>query len=324
MRSKNIAGAPTPHRRCNNSAGTIGARIFKSRGCDCRTQQSSKFWMSEGRGAQIVLFADIFLFAQNDSQMTNLQSLFIVGCGRNGTSVCAGLFRQTGLFMGDRLHPPSDANPRGYFEDAQINELNNRILLQYVPSGPLIYRGIEYRRDCPERRHAWLARISLDTEIITGPSELSAIEQWTRRAPFCYKDPRFCYVLHLWRRSIPTAKRVCVFRNPVTAVGSILHNCQTHPPLADFAISVNQAFEIWTLCYERVVQHHTSDGEWFFVDYEHLLDGRALNALERFAGLAVDRSFPNHAYNRASASFSVPPQTSRIYALLRERADACY
>ena len=155
--------------------------------------------------------------------------------------------------MGDRLHPPTDANPRGYFEDAGINELNNRILLQYVPSGPLVYRSIEYLRDCPERRHAWLARISPDTEIFAGRSEISEIELWTRRAPFCYKDTRFCYLLHLWRTSARTAKMVCVFRNPVAAAGSILHNCQTDPPLADFAISVNQAFELWTLCYERIM-----------------------------------------------------------------------
>ena len=256
--------------------------------------------------------------------MTDLQSLFIVGCGRNGTSACAGLFRQNNLFMGDRLHPPTDANPRGYFEDAGINELNNRILLQYVPSGPLVYRSIEYLRDCPERRHAWLARISPDTEIFAGPSENSEIELWTRRAPFCYKDTRFCYLLHLWRTSAPTAKMVCVFRNPVAAAGSILHNCRTHPPLADFAISVNQAFELWTLCYERIIRHHAESGEWFFVEYDDILDGRALNALESFAGHAVDRSFPDRAYNRSSASFSAPPQTSHLYALLRERAKACY
>jgi hypothetical protein len=256
--------------------------------------------------------------------MANLQSLFIVGCGRNGTSACAGLFRQSGLFMGARLHPPSDANPRGYFEDAEINELNNRILLKHVPTGPLLYQGIEYLRDCPQRRNAWLARISPDTEIDAAPSDLSTIEYWTGRAPFCYKDPRFCYLLHLWRRSASGAKMLCVFRNPIIAAKSILHNCQTHPPLADFAISVNQAFELWTLCYERVLQRHASSGEWFFVDYDHILDGRALNALESFAGHTVDRSFPDRAYNRTSATFSVPPHTSRIHALLRERAGACY
>jgi hypothetical protein len=256
--------------------------------------------------------------------MADPQSLFIVGCGRNGTSACAGLFRQNGLFMGDRLHTPSDANPRGYFEDAGINQLNDRILLRHVPASPLIYEGVEYLRDCPKGRHGWLARIGLDTEIDAGVSEFAEIEHWTGRAPFCYKDPRFCYLLHLWRRSAPTAKMICVFRNPATAVRSILHNCQTHPPLADFSISVNQAFEIWTLCYERVMQRHSMSGEWFFVDYDHILDWRALDALESFAGHAVDRSFPDHAFNRSSASFSVPAETSHTYALLKKRANACY
>jgi hypothetical protein len=256
--------------------------------------------------------------------MAYSQSLFIVGCGRNGTSACAGLFRQNGLFMGDTLHAPSDANPRGYFEDARINQLNDRILLRYVPSSPLTYQGVEYLRDCPKGRHGWLSRIALNTEIDASASEFAEIEHWTNRSPFCYKDPRFCYVLHLWRRSAPTAKMVCVFRNPVNAAKSILHNCQSHQPLANFAISVNQAFELWTLCYESVMQRHASRGEWFFVDYDHILDGRALGALESFAGHTVDRSFPDRAHNRSSGSFSVPPHTSHVYALLGRRASACY
>jgi hypothetical protein len=256
--------------------------------------------------------------------MAELPSLFIVGCGRNGTSACAGLFRQSGLFMGDRLYLPSDANPLGFFEDAGINRLNNGILSNYVPTDPEIYQGIKYQHDSPGRAHAWLARISPNTEIAAEASQLAEIERWTARAPFCYKDPRFCYLLHLWRRTALNAKMLCVFRAPVIAAKSILHVCQTHPPLADFAISVNQAFELWMLSYQHVLQRQANEGEWFFVEYDDLLNGRALDALERFAEHPIDRSFLEPTHNRSSASFKTPADVSRTYALLKERAAACY
>jgi len=250
--------------------------------------------------------------------------LFIVGCGRNGTSMCAGLFAGAGVFMGERLHGPSLANPKGYFEDPSINDLNNRILASHVPQQRVRHNGVQYLCDSPLGRHQWLARIPIDVDIAASPSELAEIETWTSRASFCFKDPRFCYVLHLWRATAPDARMICVFRNSSIAAQSILTNCQQHPPLFGFAISVDQAFELWTLTYRHVIEKHIRTGRWLFVHYDDLITGRAWPAIEKFTEVNIDASFPDRELNRATSVLPPPQQSSETFARLCELARSCY
>lgn len=248
----------------------------------------------------------------------------MVGCGRNGTSLTAGLFRSSGLFMGDHLHGPTEQNPLGYFEDAGINMLNNHILAACVPTQRIRHHGVEYAADVPGLRHRWLARVAVDVEIGATPDQQASIDEWVSRRPFCYKDTRFCYLLHLWRRNAGPVRMVCVFRSPAAAVRSILHSAHTRPVLADLAIGVNQAFEVWTLMYSHVLRRHAQMGDWFFVDYDDILSGRALGALERFSGRAIDRSFPDAALNRSRPDLEVPDAAALVWAELRRNASECY
>jgi len=52
------------------------------------------------------------------------RSAVVVGSGRSGTSLVAGVLVDTGLHPGDRLIPPSGANPTGFHEDLDVNALN--------------------------------------------------------------------------------------------------------------------------------------------------------------------------------------------------------
>jgi len=253
----------------------------------------------------------------------NRHSLFIVGCGRNGTSLTAGLFRNSGLFMGRRLHAPSPENPTGYFEDANINRLNNRIISRYVPSKGILHDGISYQCDSPGTGNGWLARIPLQRAVEATAEEEAEIRSWLQ-SPFCLKDTRFCYLLHLWRRHAPDAHMICVFRPPHVAAASILHSCFTRAGLADHAISVKQAFEIWTLMYTHVLRRHAQTGDWLFVQYADIISGRALDAIEKFAGSPVDRHFACSALNRTQPPFEAPESALSIFAELQERARNCY
>lgn len=47
--------------------------------------------------------------------------IFVVGPGRCGTSVTAGILHQAGVFMGETLFPPRVHNPKGYFEDMVVD-----------------------------------------------------------------------------------------------------------------------------------------------------------------------------------------------------------
>lgn len=64
--------------------------------------------------------------------MKNKLNCLILGSGRSGTSMLAGILHQAGYFMGDKLHKPELSNPKGFFEWMTINQINEQILAAYV------------------------------------------------------------------------------------------------------------------------------------------------------------------------------------------------
>ena len=62
-----------------------------------------------------------------------MKNIFITGSGRRGTSMLAGLFSQAGYFFGDKLYPPREANPKGFFERPEdaymelVREVNSQL-----------------------------------------------------------------------------------------------------------------------------------------------------------------------------------------------------
>ena len=54
-------------------------------------------------------------------------NIIILGSGRSGTSMVAGLFRNCGYYMGDNYILPRESNPKGFFEDSEINNIQRII-----------------------------------------------------------------------------------------------------------------------------------------------------------------------------------------------------
>jgi len=77
----------------------------------------------------------------------------------------AGLFAHTGYFMGSRPMPSRVANPRGFFEDLDVNGINEQLLASVTsrpPRGPLKLLPPMKRR--PTYSKHWLAAVPLWTE----------------------------------------------------------------------------------------------------------------------------------------------------------------
>jgi Sulfotransferase family len=240
------------------------------------------------------------------------RDLFILGCGRSGTSMVAGLFRSAGYFQGTALHEPRPSNPLGFFEDAEVNDINEALL------GPLLpdrrFEGvIEYLADAPGRGQKWLARIPLDREILSTPTDDDRIAAVLSNRPFCLKDPRFCYTLHLWRKHAPNARMICVFRHPQIVVASILKEISIMPYLENFALSVRQAFELWRLMYSHVLRHHALTGDWLFVEYNDLFQPPVLDRLADFSQAAIDRTFPVQDLARSKGISAADPAAFELY-----------
>jgi len=237
----------------------------------------------------------------------------------------AGTLAETGYHMGANLHPPRDSNPKGYQEDAGVNDVNNAILAPLVPKrywfmNRWVMRlpGIGPRRGPSER---WLAHVPPGSSIPSPPPRvLDRIAGFTRQTPFCYKDPRFCYTLPVWRPFLSNTVFVCVFRHPSATAASIVKEVRRH--LHGLAVDVEEAMEIQRLMYRHILDTHRRDGgKWLFLHYDQVLTGDGIDRLEAFTGASADRSFPDPSLRRSEPRHPLPDALADLYRDLCDLAD---
>lgn len=121
----------------------------------------------------------------------------IVGLHRGGTSAVAGVVYNLGAYMGDSLLPPSEYNPRGYFEDEKIVALHDRII------------GGNWMN--PQTYYPY----KLVREYIDAIEKFRAYDLWA------IKDPRLCYCLPGLLEIAPETRVISVYRDPWYAAHSV-------------------------------------------------------------------------------------------------------
>jgi len=231
--------------------------------------------------------------------------------------MAAGVLAKSGYFMGDHLNPANETNPKGQFEDREVNSINELLLEPIVPSRPRGLIGKILFRDRPKFGQRWLARIPLDAVVVCSSHLADKIKALTSREPFCFKDPRFSYTLPAWRPYLNNTVFICVFRDPRRVVASILKQSQTVDHLKDFRINTAQAFEVWEHMYSHILKkHYQEGGEWIFLHYEQFLDGSAFPILEEALKAKVDRCFVDRQLNRSVPVSKIPDDVYAIYVKL--------
>lgn len=138
----------------------------------------------------------------------------VLGMHRSGTSAVAGLLKLLGAEIGpdEQLIPPSDENPKGFFEHLAVVRLNESVLVNAGGSWeqpPLLSSTLgEGEFDADMRKDA---RRILD-DLTTAASG----------RPVAIKDPRLCLTLPLWIQvGNPRASVICI-RHPGSVAGSLL------------------------------------------------------------------------------------------------------
>jgi hypothetical protein len=233
------------------------------------------------------------------------RNCLILGSGRSGTSMLAGSLRLAGYYMGAHLIPADETNPKGFFEDDEINDINEALL---APSTPNLSR--------PSSGWRWLASLPIGTGIACPPDIASRIEAQTAHLPFCFKDPRFCYTLPAWRPFVADAVFLCVFREPARTAQSILKECREADYLQSLPMDFNGAVTVWTLMYRHILEVHRHVGEWLFFHYDQLFSEAALCRLEAALGVAADRQFPDAKLKRTSAVGNIGTEAALVYEKL--------
>jgi len=221
--------------------------------------------------------------------------------------------------MGASLWPARDANPKGFFEDQEINYTNEEILAAVTPQRPRGRLGLFYRHR-PVLWQRWLTIVPLGTHMPLGAGTAARIERQTAAAPYCFKDPRFCYTLPAWRPALGDAAFLCVFRSPAATVASILKDCREAPYLRDLKVTRTHALRVWTLMYRHVLEVHQSEGDWLFLHYDQILDGSSAAAVDGLLGAAGDWAFPDPSLRRSVAEEVPAGEAARVYRELCGRA----
>ncbi len=250
----------------------------------------------------------------NTPTSNQTKSVIIVGSGRCGTSCLAGLFDQTHYYHGDNLYPPNSANPKGFFENKEINDLNEQIITssvvrEYPQAAQRLLDG--YRPG-----QLWLARLPMSLAFIPDQDTRSAIRALVASSPFCFKDPRFSLTANAWLEAAPDTLVLCVFRNPAATVESILKECRSAPYLRDFRISVLDAFAVWRLAYLRLLRLYQNHETVYFIRYDHLFDADKLDQIENLTGAKLDRSFPERRLARSQEVLALDVETQTLYDVL--------
>ncbi len=246
-----------------------------------------------------------------------MRNCFILGSGRSGTSLLAGSLRDAGYYMGERLIPPSEDNPKGFYEDREINSINEALLAEVTAGTP---NADSTDDDTIRWGWRWLAEVPLRTRIPCSDALTARIRDQLSRAPFCFKDPRFCYTLPVWRQYLPDTVFVCVFREPSRTAESIVKTCERGVYLHGLKLTFDKAIELWSLMYRHILQIHRREGEWLFLHYDQILSGRAIPRLEKFLEAPVDCRFADRTLKRSTDRGNPGASAKSVYDSLCELA----
>ncbi len=220
-----------------------------------------------------------------------------------------GSLARVGYAMGDDLYKPRAANPKGFFEDPEINGINEALLGLVVPAS----EGLG-------ENQRWLAALPVDVPVRSTPAIEARIHRATARRPFCYKDPRFSHTLPAWRPHLGDAGMVCVFRHPLLTVQSVVKEVRTAAYLDGVPFDLTRGFALWASTYRAILERQRLEGDWLYLHYDQALQPEGLARLGTFLGVTPDASFPDGMLHRPPPEGEVPEDVAAIYAQLCELA----
>ncbi len=178
----------------------------------------------------------------------------VLGMHRSGTSALAKALELFGVDLGNNLMAPQKDNPKGFFEDKQLVEINDRI----------------FEKACSH----WSSIQFLDPKFLSGPElseERMAAANWLNMKvaggnPVGLKDPRLCRTLSFWE-PLFTERRLHVgyifsHRDP-TQVGASLQKRN--------GFGLSYGVDLWA-AYAADALLHIQGKSWIAVGFHQLLE----------------------------------------------------
>jgi lipopolysaccharide biosynthesis protein len=251
--------------------------------------------------------------------MKDTKLFVILGMHRSGTSVVSRGLKVLGVDLGNRLIVPDKFNPKGYWEDLDINQFNDEVLQALNMSWHSLSPIQQSDVDLLNREGFVLRADNLLRSKARGISK------------FGFKDPRTTKLLPFWKPIFTRAgfqvHYILVFRNPLSVSSSL-----TQRDGFDF----EKSYLMWS---EHVISSiHLTEGESrVFVDFDALVQspekelakiGQEFNLqvdghdLEIYRKEFLDNSMRHTVFmpDDLGRDSGLPPLMAEIYEHLQEIA----
>lgn len=191
----------------------------------------------------------------------------VTGMHRSGTSFLSQALHHLGADFGppDLLFPADHWNQNGYFENIEVIDLNNRIILgsnahiHYWLEAPEhgIKRTINSLRSRKWKYFLFPSRKGIAKRSMKHFSQMQIIHEQYRDQ--YVKDPRFCLTIGGWKTAGPVDDIVFSFRNP-TAVSDSISRRERLPRWF--------GYRYWLYHIENFFQSMDEDTPIFLVDFD--------------------------------------------------------
>lgn len=198
------------------------------------------------------------------------QLLVVLGMHRSGTSLVAGILSQCGVNFGDNLMMATVDNPKGYFEDLELVQINSRILNRFgshwSDARPVNFGLIGNLRSFNYRyRILRFLRNSFKEHDLFG-----------------VKDPRLCRLLPFWERFFDAydGRYVITFRSPFEVAESLKNRD---------GMTLHQGLKLWA-SYNLDILERTRDKKRIVLSFKTVVEKPELliSALSSHFGLVLD------------------------------------
>jgi hypothetical protein len=249
--------------------------------------------------------------------MTDKKIICVLGMHRSGTSLLTRLLNLIGVDLGagDQLTTePSEANPKGYWENDALTLVSDAILKRFGGAWdqPPVF---------PEE---WFKSEAIGD--LSARAQQISKTQFSNSSVWGWKDPRTCLTLPFWQQEYSNLQYIICLRDPVAVAASLE---------ARDEFSAEKSCSLW-LTYVSSALRDTEGRSRLIVFYEDLMDDCAtqVERLAEFVGTLeqsktaavqksisefVDASLYHHRSKSESTIFASQPEieAQKLYQALR-------
>ncbi|MFO6423838.1 glycosyltransferase [Motilimonas sp. KMU-193] len=234
--------------------------------------------------------------------MINKSVVVVLGMHRSGTSAVAELLSSFGVDFGQNLIPAAQDNKRGFWEDRDFVEINERLLAELGTK--------------------WSGLATLSNPVSEELTTRACAFFKTKKSDSKYiglKDPRHCRLVHFWHDIFVSenadVKYIYAIRHPNAVVSSLVKRN---------GYSETQAYLLW-MSYVLDSYRNIEEYDYYVLNYEELLkDTKKIeNQVKHYLGIesvtdsdVIDSSLSNYSGDESNNAIGMASLAEKIFQLV--------